>query len=322
MTGRRVLVTGASGFVGRPTVAALLARGHEVHAIGRRPADLPDGVTAHAADLLDPSGIDGLLGEIRPSHMLHLAWDVTPGHFWRAPENLDWVAASLRLYRAFAASGGTRLLVAGTCAEYDWAPGLLDEATTPIRPATLYGTTKDALRRILAAAATQDGIAMAWGRMFFIYGPHEASNRLVPDVAQALLRGQPALCGPGTAERDFMHVADVGGALAATLDSAYVGPVNIATGACVPIRVVVETLAGLIGRPDLVRLGAHPAAKDEPPRLAANVTVLREAVGFTPHFTLEDGLADTLAWWRERVPCPASLIGHDTQAPARDLGGS
>jgi len=98
-----------------------------------------------------------------------------------------------------------------------------------------------------------------------------------------------------------MHVADIAGALAATLDGAHVGPVNIATGNCVPIRVVVETLAELIGRWDLVRLGTRPAPKAQPPRLAASVTVLRESVGFTPGFALADGLADTLTRWRNRA---------------------
>ncbi len=301
MTARRVLVTGARGFVGRPAVEALLARGFEVHAVGRHLAGLPAGVVAHRADLLAPDGLEGLLASIRPSHLLHLAWDVTPGRYAHAAANLDWVAASLRLHRAFAAAGGSRLVVAGTCMEYDWTADLLDEATTPLRPATLSGTAKDALHRILAVAARQDGISLAWGRLFFMYGPHEAPNRLVPDVALALLRGEPALCGPGTAERDFMHVADAGAALAATLDSLHAGPVNVATGVCVPVRVVVQTLAELIGRPGLVRLGARPAPTNEPPRLAASVTVLREGVGFTPRFALADGLADTLAWWRDRL---------------------
>jgi len=301
MSARRVAVTGASGFVGRPAVEALRARGFEVHAVGRRPGKLPDGVTAHAIDLLDPAGLGGLFGVIRPSHMLHLAWDVTPGRFWGSPENLEWVSASLRLYRAFVDAGGTRLVVAGSCAEYDWRSDLLDEAATPIRPGTLYGAAKDGLHRILTAAAGRDSVSLAWGRLFFMYGPGEAANRLVPDVVRALLSGQPALCGPGTAERDFMHIADVGGALAATLDSAHVGSVNIATGVCVPIRVVVRTLAELIGRPELVRFGARLAPRDEPARLAASVAVLRNSVGFTPRFGLAEGLADTVAWWRDRA---------------------
>ena len=298
MTIGRVLVTGANGFVGRHAVAALLSRGFEVHTVSRHGATgIVDGTRAHIADLLADAGPAALLEAVRPTHLLHLAWDVSPGRFWHGPENLDWVAASLRLYRAFAACGGKRVVAAGTCAEYDWNTDLLDEATTPLRPATLYGTSKDALHRILAAAAEQDSITLAWARLFFMYGPGEASNRLVSDVAQALLQGEPALCGAGTAERDFMHVADVGAALAATLDSAHRGAVNIASGECVPVATVVRMLADLAGRPDLVRLGARPTPKGEPPRLAASIGVLREQVRFLPRFSLAEGLADTLGWW-------------------------
>ena len=298
---RRVVVTGGSGFVGRPAVAALVARGFEVHAVGRRAGEGVPGVVWHGVDLLEPVGLGGLLGEIGATHMLHLAWDVTPGRFWRGAANLEWVAASLRLYRAFADGGGRRMVVAGTCAEYDWGGSLLDEAGTALEPATLYGAAKDGVRRVLEAAAAVDGVSMAWGRLFLMYGPNEAQNRLVPDVAQALLRGEPALCGDGLAERDFMHVADVAGGLVATLDSGHEGAVNIASGACVPIRVVVETLAGIVGRPELVRLGARPSPAGEPRRLAASVGVLRDRVGFVPRFGLEEGLRDTLEWWRGRV---------------------
>lgn len=301
MSARRVLVTGASGFVGRAATDALLARGFEVHAVTRRPDRLPVGAIPHEGDLLAAGEATRLMANSRPTHLLHLAWEVRPGYFWRAPENLDWVAASLQLYRAFAVSGGTRVLGAGTCAEYDWTHALLSEASTPVRPGTLYGASKDALHRILAAAGPLDGISIAWGRLFFIYGPGEALGRLVSDVANALLRGEPALCGLGTAERDFMHVADVGGALAAILDSTACGPVNIATGNCVPIAKVVNTLGGIVGRPDLIRLGERPTPAGEPPRLGATVDILRDQVGFTPDFTMETGLADTAAWWRSRI---------------------
>ena len=295
---RRVLVTGAGGFVGRPAVTALVERGYEVHAIGRRALGVPEGVVGHAVDLLDGSSTAGLVREIGATHMLHLAWDVTPGRFWRGPGNLEWVAASLRLYRAFVDGGGTRLVVAGTCAEYGWGGGLLDEATTPLEPATLYGAAKDSLRRVMEAAAAVDGVSMAWGRLFLMYGPHEARNRLVPDVVEALIGGVPALCGDGVAERDFMHVADVAGGLVATLDSRCEGAVNIASGVCVPIRQVVEILARLAGRPELLRLGARASPPGEPPRLAATVARLRDEVGYVPRFGLEEGLADTLGWWQ------------------------
>ena len=297
-----MLVTGAGGFVGRPAVDALLAKGFEVHTVGRRElSGLPAGVTAHRAALLAHDGAAQVLVKVRPTHLLHLAWDVTPGRYWQSPGTLDWVSATLRLYRAFAACGGQRLVGVGTCAEYDWNTDILDEASTPLRPNSLYGVCKDALRRILTAATRQDGISMAWARLFFMYGPGEAQNRLVSDVARALLQGEPALCGDGRAERDFMHVGDVAAALVAILDSTQEDAVNVASGVCVPVRSIVQTLAKFARREDLVRLGARATPANEPPRLAASVSALRDKIGFTPRFTLDSGLADTLEWWRTRL---------------------
>jgi nucleoside-diphosphate-sugar epimerase len=292
---RRVLVTGATGFVGRHALPALLDRGFEVHAVARRPFDAP-GVVAHAVDLLDRRASEAVVAAVRPSHLLHLAWDVTPGRFWWDPANLDWVAASLHLYRAFASAGGRRVTAAGTCAEYDWRTGDCEE-DAPTRPATLYGVAKEALHRMLATAAPRDAVSVAWGRIFFLYGPREAPERLVPSVVAPLLRDAPAAVGDGVAIRDFMHVRDVAGALVALLDSDHVGPVNIATGQRHAIRDVVTMIGAQIGRPDLVRLGARPTPPNDPPVLAASGQVLA-GLGFRPAFTLQTGLADTIAWWR------------------------
>jgi nucleoside-diphosphate-sugar epimerase len=239
-----------------------------------------------------------LVTRLRPTHLLHLAWKATPGRFWAAPDNLDWVAASLALHRAFAAVGGRRAVFAGTCAEYDWSQAELDEATTPCAPATLYGTAKDALRRLVQAAP--EGVSLAWGRVFFLYGPHEPAGRLVPEVIGALLAGQEARCGEGLVQRDFMHVSDVAGGLVALLESDVTGPVNIASGDCVPLRQMIDEAARQIGRPDLLRYGARPSPAGEPARLAAATRRLREEVGFTPRYGLAEGLAETITWWRRR----------------------
>lgn len=294
----RVLVTGGSGFIGRQAIPALSARGFDVHIAGRAAVVGPGpGVTAHACDLLDAGATRVLLERVRPTHLLHLAWYATPGLFWTSLENLRWVAASLNLFLAFAEAGGTRAVMAGSCAEYDWAHSELDEVTTPLLPRTLYGQSKHALRSLLETAAPQASVQLAWGRVFFLYGPHEPPGRLVSDVAAALVARREIRCSDGSQERDYLHVEDAGRAFAALVDSVLTGPVNVASGACVPVRTILTTLGDLTGAAHLLKFGAANRP-DDPPRLSASVEILRSQLGFQPVYDLRTGLAHTVDWWR------------------------
>jgi nucleoside-diphosphate-sugar epimerase len=297
----RVLVTGASGFVGFPVVTELARRGHDVHAITSRTAPAGGGgVTWHQGDLAARGGVDALVAGIAPEALVHAAWYVEPGRFWTAVENVDWVGRSLSLLRAFVAAGGRRAVLLGTCAEYDWTEPqeFLAELGSPLGPATLYGSAKDGLRRVAGAYAAQAEIELAWGRLFFLYGPREQPARLVPAVVRSLLRGESVATTSGAQVRDLLHVDDVAGAIVALLESAAVGPVNIASGSGVTLREVIGEVAALVGRPELVRFGELPERPGEPERLVADVTRLRAEVGYHPRLTLAEGLAATVEWWR------------------------
>jgi nucleoside-diphosphate-sugar epimerase len=297
----RVLVTGATGFVGRHALGPLLEAGYDVHAVSSRtpPADAPAGIAWHRADLLaDPGGV---VTEVAPDRLLHLAWHTEHGRFWTAAENLSWVSASLALLEAFAAAGGRRAVVAGTCAEYDWTAGDGTFAeNAALAPATLYGAAKRGLHEIAAAFAAQAGFELAWGRVFFLYGPDEDERRLVGAVASALARGERVATGAGDQTRDFMHVADVGAAFAALVASSVEGAVNVAAGSGRTLREVTEALGRIAGRPELLDIGALPPRAGDPERLVADATRLREEVGFEARIELEAGLAETLDWWRRQ----------------------
>lgn len=296
----RVMVTGARGFVGSHIVPILTAHGHEVIAVVRahHMGEPLRGERLVSCDLLSENAVSELLATYQPTHLIHLAWNTDPGRFWNDPVNVDWLAASLRLFRVFAHCGGRRFIGAGTCAEYDWSHSVLSETETPIRPCTLYGAAKAALGATLAKAASIEGLGFAWGRVFFLYGPGEKRGRLISDLFAALIEDRPALVSLGRQERDLMHVSDAAAALVALLESDVTGPVNIATGHCRPLAEFITAAAEIVGRPDLIRFGALPTPPSEPPRLAATTARLRDDVAFTPRFDLLSGIEDTYRWWR------------------------
>lgn len=293
---KRVLVTGATGFIGRHSLPQLLESGYEVHAVGgqRSPEAPSRDIVWHRANLLEPGEIASLVGKVQPSHLLHFAWYAVPGKYWTAPENLAWVRATVNLMQMFSDHGGRRAVMAGSCAEYDWKFDYCSELFTPCRPATLYGACKHGTQVLLDAWSRQTGLSSAWGRIFFLYGPGEYPSRLVPSVINSLLRNEPALCTHGNQVRDFMYVEDVAAAFVELLGSDVKGAVNIASGVPTPLKDVIHGIADHLNKRDLVRLGAVPAPAGEPDALVADIGRLRDEVGFRPRYGLKQGIAQTI----------------------------
>ncbi|WFU05942.1 NAD(P)-dependent oxidoreductase (plasmid) [Rhizobium sp. CB3171] len=296
---KRVLVTGASGFFGRHCLNELLHRGYEVHACARHVLDQP-GAKWHVVDLIQPGAGAELVRRIRPTHLLHLAWDVSSG-FWSAPDNISWVAATLSLMRAFHLSGGERFVAAGTCAEYDWT-NLPDYVGEDARrePATFYGTAKENARRLIEGYSRETGFSFAWGVLFLSFGSHERAERLVPSIIRNLLAGRVAETTAGTQLRDFLDSREVAAAFSALVDCSVNGSVNIASGEARALRDVIQLLGRLMGRSDMLRLGALKGRPNEPQRLVADITRLRQEVGFVPRISLDQGLQDAISWWRRQ----------------------
>lgn len=307
---KRVLLTGARGFLGSHCLPPLLARGYEVHAVRRArnaietqgPADWARGSASiiwHEADLLDARQVPALLAAVRPTHLLHLAWVVTPGVFWASPLNWRWVDASLQLLAGFGGVGGERAVMVGSCSEYAACADRCVEGQTPLVPTTVYGACKAASSVMLPAFARQYAVASAaWARVFYVYGPGEQVDRLVPSVIRTLLRDEAMPCSHGEQVRDFLYVGEAADALAALLDSPVTGAVNIASGRPLTLRALLSTIGAQLGRERLLEFGARPARPDEPARRIADVTRLTREVGWTPRGSLEDGMARTIAWWR------------------------
>lgn len=299
---KRVLLTGATGFIGSRCLPRLLARGYEVHAVSSRhpPAIAAPGLTWHQCDLLDAQVAVRLAEALRATHLMHLAWIAVPGKFWNSPDNLRWLSAGVSLIDAFFRYGGKRALGSGTCAEYAWGVDDCDEAVTPLRPDTVYGRCKLALGLAFEAAAALYGGSAVWGRLFFPYGAGEAEGRLIPSVIAGLLRGEIVECTHGRQIRDFIHVDDVAEALAMLLDGDMQGAVNIGTGTGTSLRDVVAVVTARLGGADLVRFGARQPPPGDPDRVVASARRLWQT-GWRPVYGIDTGIETTISAWRERL---------------------
>jgi nucleoside-diphosphate-sugar epimerase len=300
---KRVLVTGASGFIGRHCLPLLCAKGYEIHAIRRErsaPNPAVDGVTWHHLNLLQPGCPTEAIREVRPDALLHLAWCAVPGTFWETTGNIDWLRASLELVSVFTERGGERIVAAGSCAEYAPDSGECIENQTPLTPTTLYGTCKRALDEILLSSKFRASVSAACGRIFFLYGPYEDPLRVIAYVIASLLKGEPALCSEGRDVLDFLHVEDVASAFVALLESDIQGPVNIGSGNRVELKEVFQEIGREIGRPELIRVGAR-AAHAQNLRIWANTSKLRSESSWLPRYDLSRGIAQTIEWWRKQA---------------------
>ena len=300
----KVLVTGAGGFIGSHVVRRALKGNHQVVAVVRsiaadkRLAGLRQQVEIVECDLRDHARLKEVVLSARPELAIHVAWYVVPGKNYSAPVNLDCVVASINLAQCLVEAGCPRLVGVGTFAEYEWHHGFLSEDITPLHSSSLYGVCKNATREILEAYCQVAPISFVWPRLFNVYGPGDVEPRLVPAVVRDLLQGRRAECSHGLQRRDYLYVEDAADALLMLGASNISGAINVGSGEPVRVRDIVEALGRLAGAPELLALGARPTNLDEPPLVVADVRKLRKLTGWAPVWSLEDGLRQTVDWWR------------------------
>jgi nucleoside-diphosphate-sugar epimerase len=270
----------------------LVRQGFCVHAVSRSKAGSSDqGVVWHALDLNSGDAVRTLMATLRPTHLLHLAWITTPELYRFAPENLDWLEASLALIRAFGEHGGQRLVGVGSSAEYDASEIPCSEDRTPIRPVTPYGRCKSALWMAAEACAQRYGFSIAWGRVFAPYGPGDPLRRLIPSLIAAFSAGRQINVTDGRQIRDFIYAPDVASLLVRLLENQdAAGAFNVGTGRGVSVRQVIELVADRYNAHDLVHLGAQPKREDEPLFLVADMSKVRRVLDWSAPTAIEDGL--------------------------------
>jgi nucleoside-diphosphate-sugar epimerase len=300
----KILLTGATGFLGSHLTRKLVSEGSEVYVFIRptsnswRIRDVIQSVKVISCDLLSQE-FGECLKRIQPDLCIHLAWCPDAGRNLNSFENVNFLSASLSLAASLADLGCKRFIGMGSCAEYATNEGYLSE-TSPIASNNMYAVCKYSLYLILEQLSKLKGVDITWIRPFYLYGPYEDSKRLIPSVIYSLLYSQRAKVTKGDQIRDFLYVNDAIDAIYEIMKTGLVGPVNIGSGNPSSVRDVVMKIGHILGRPEFIELGALPYSHFDPMYICADNSRLKANTRWVARYTLDDGLRDTVDWWKSR----------------------
>ncbi|MEJ2408771.1 MAG: NAD(P)-dependent oxidoreductase [Novosphingobium sp.] len=266
-----VLLTGATGFVGRAIHRDLHRRGHDVR-VTARPGSAGR-LAAPASGLVETgdifardarwwaracAGVDAVV---------HAAWYVEHGRYPDAPENADCLSGSFALAQGAIEAGVRHVVGLGTCWEYR-LPGEALTVDAPLDPVNFYAACKLAAFHMMREWFALHDTRFSWCRLFYLHGEGEHLDRIAAYLHRRLRAGETASLSAGTQVRDFLDVRDAGAMIASVVDSGQSGAINICSGQPVTIRAFAEAIADSYGRRDLLEFGSQPPRPTDPVAVA------------------------------------------------------
>jgi nucleoside-diphosphate-sugar epimerase len=302
----RVLVTGATGFVGSCLVRRLVGLGCEVHIFVRstsnrwRILDLLDEVVEHEVDLQDHTAVESAVMQVRPAVVYHLA---TYGGFADQRDTAMIVAANflgtVHLLRACERVGFDMFINTGSSSEYGIKPSPMKESDLP-EPLGDYGVTKVAASQFCRSEALQKGLPVVTLRLFSPYGPWDDPKRFMPYLLASLLRGEsPRLSTPASV-RDYVHIDDVVDLYLKVAHTPGLSGkiINVGSGVQHSLGELVSLAKAAVGCDIEPQWGATAVKRSEPKSWVADIGKARTLLGWEPARDFSDGLRQTVGWLR------------------------
>lgn len=283
----KVLLTGASGFIGSNILQSLIQQGIDVVTLGRSQTDFD--IEFIEADLLQVQDFTSIIHQAQATHLVHCAWYTEHGDYWTSMLNLRWLEVSLKLTECFCLNGGKHMTLAGTCAEYDWNYNFFNEKLTPKEPNTLYGVAKNALRQSVMQICAHYQIKCAWGRVYYSFGNGENSKRLIPSLVEVLKGNSQPFSINASVYRDFLHISDVAKAFVSLIMNNAHGEYNISSSNPTRLDEIVKILA-LHLKADPEPILVLSIQRSHEPNMIVGDNRKIKTLGWKPMYTLDNGL--------------------------------
>jgi nucleoside-diphosphate-sugar epimerase len=292
----KLLLTGATGFIGSAFTRLALAQGHQVAGLLIPTEAIPSHLPPHKdlvwlrGTLDDTPWVE--IERFAPELCVHMAWVTAPGVYLESPDNISFLEASVKFLRRLRESGTSHIVAFGTCIEYQITGQPLSEDSTPIAPATTYSRCKNELRLILEADAKAHPFTFCWGRVFYPYGPGEHPSRLCSSIMQKLSREEKITLKTPNSTKDYIFIDDLARAILLTIEQKFSGAINWGTGVGTTVREIAQTLAQKMGKAQLIE--ETPGSLPDPlDHVVADVRKLK-SLGWTQRISLAQGLEKIL----------------------------
>jgi nucleoside-diphosphate-sugar epimerase len=298
---KKALVTGGSGFVGSHLVERLSTLGFDIHVATRR--DAP-GRNVHVLDITDPPAVQALVRELRPQHVFHLAAsNIMSGVTASAEDVVNVnVLGTLNLLRAAKDVTVESFVMTGSFLEYGAKDHPVRESDL-CEPAELYAVSKLSATLLARSFGRTERLPVIVFRLFTPYGPRVQKGRLVHEVIKNALASEPILLTHRDNARDFVHVDDVCTLLVEGSERAkeYAGEIfNLGSGRKTRLEDLVALVLKAADSSSVPRWEALPSLAYDADSWQADMTKTFAAFAWRPRVAIADGVAETVATFRNR----------------------
>ena len=288
---KKVLVTGATGLIGKELAKPLLNAGFEVYAITIDGNNPNNGIHWIKGDLFDEGSIKSIIEEIKPEYLLNMAW-CTVGDYLKSDLNYKFLTAGINLLKYFKDNGGKRVVFAGTCFEYKFKDGPLKETDELDADKTVYTFCKNKLHEIAEYFCNMHGISFGYGRIFYVYGRNEDKTRLTGMIIDKLSHNEEVIIKSGSLYKDYIYSKDIAGAFVALLNSDVEGSVNICSGQAISIKDFALEIGRQMGKENLIIFKDEPS--NQPSIIVGDNSRLIEEVGYKNEYKLVKGIKEVV----------------------------
>lgn len=289
--GKKVLVTGATGLIGKELIKPLQEAGFNIYAITIDDNNPDNGVNWIKGSLFDEKFIADTMEKVKPEYLLNMAW-ATTGDYLKSDINYKFLNAGINLLKYFKDNAGKRVIYAGTCFEYKFKDEPLKEADELETEKTVYTFAKNKLHEIAEYFCKMHNISFGYGRIFYVYGRNEDKTRLTGMIIDKLSRNEKVIIKSGKLIKDYMYTKDIASAFVKFLDSSVEGVVNICMGDAISIKDFALTIGKIMSKEDLIIFKDEQS--NQPPIIVGDNSRLLNEVKYEIKYNIQNAIKEIL----------------------------